>query len=46
MTNDELFGIMKQMKLCTDIEFDVIKKIHEWSSRSVHQGQIIPTPII
>ncbi|MFZ0514829.1 MAG: hypothetical protein WAM14_24720 [Candidatus Nitrosopolaris sp.] len=46
MTNDELFGIMKQMKLCTDNEIDSIKRIYEWGSRSVHQGQIIPTSII
>jgi hypothetical protein len=46
MTTDELFVIMKQMKLCTDNEIDILKGIHEWGSRSVHQGQIIPTSII
>jgi hypothetical protein len=46
MTIEELFGIMKQMKLCTDNEIDILNRIHEWGSRSVHQGQIIPTSII
>jgi hypothetical protein len=46
MTIDELFVIMKQMKLCTENEIDILKRIHEWGSRSVHQGQIIPTSII
>jgi hypothetical protein len=46
MTNDELLGIKKQMKLCTDNEIDIIKRIHEWGSRSVHQGQILPTSIL
>lgn len=46
MKADELFDIMVDMKLCTDNEIDTIKRIHEWGSRTVHQGQIVPLSLV
>jgi hypothetical protein len=43
---DELFKIMKQMKLCNDNQIDIIKRICEWGSRGVHQGGVVATSVI
>jgi hypothetical protein len=46
MTSYELFGIMKNMRLCSEDDKYVIERIYEWGSRSIHQGQIVPISLI
>jgi hypothetical protein len=46
MKTYEIFDIMKDMKLCTEQQKDILKNIYDWGSRSIHQGQILPLSLI
>lgn len=46
MSKDELFQLMKEMDLCNNEQIDIIDRIYEWGSRSVHQGQMLPISLI
>ena len=46
MKTSEFFETMKNMKLSTEKQKNILKSIYDWGSRSIHQGQILPLSLI
>jgi hypothetical protein len=43
---EELFSLMRKMSLGSNDEISVLARIHDWGSKSVHNGQIIPVSLV
>jgi hypothetical protein len=46
LRTEDIFSLMKKMKLCSQDDIIALNSMYEWGSKSVHKGQTIPISAI